>query len=215
MNKYQYSEGYSLIELLVVIAIIGIFATLGTQGYRSIITGADTMKAGTELVQHLNDIRFRAFSENKHYKVQIVNGDNNTIIEVYEPDDSTYEWKDIELVRRCAWQFNGSEYTSVEIAEECINTFCNSAIVAADKVPPDKIINGINIYKCINNDCTQTTQADNDVQICFLFDGTIALHQNDLELRPGADNNILYLRSQSVSNDNFSLNKIHKTGYVE
>ena len=108
MQKYKNCNGFSLIEFLVIIAIIGIFATLGTQGYRSIITGADTAKAGTELVQHLNDIRFRAFSENKHYKVQIVNGDNNTIIEVYEPDDSNYEWKDIELVRRCAWQFNGT-----------------------------------------------------------------------------------------------------------
>ena len=77
MNKYHYSKGLSLIEILVIIAIIGIFATLGTQGYRSIITGADTMKAGTELVQHLNDIRFRAFSENKHYKVRIVNRSNN------------------------------------------------------------------------------------------------------------------------------------------
>ena len=216
MKKYLYSNGVSLIELLVIIAIIGIFATIGTQGYRSIITGADTMKAGTELVQHLNDIRFRAFSENKHYKVQIVNGDNNTIIEVYEPDDDNSKWKDIDLVRRCAWQFNGTEYISVEIAEECINTFCNSAIEPSLKVVPDKIINKININKCINNDCTETTDgADDPVQICFLFDGTIALPQNDPDLIEGTDNNILYLKSESTSNDNFSLNKIHKTGYVE
>ena len=53
MQKYKNCNGFSLIEFLVIIAIIGIFATLGTQGYRSIITGADTTKAGTELVQHL------------------------------------------------------------------------------------------------------------------------------------------------------------------
>jgi Tfp pilus assembly protein PilE len=212
MKKYLYSNGVSLIELLVIIAIIGIFATIGTQGYRSIITGADTMKAGTELVQHLNDIRFRAFSENKHYKVQIVNGDNNTIIEVYEPDDDNSKWKDIDLVRRCAWQFNEND----DVEEECINTFCNSAIEPSLKVVPDKIINKININKCINNDCTETTDgADDPVQICFLFDGTIALPQNDPDLIEGTDNNILYLKSESTSNDNFSLNKIHKTGYVE
>ena len=202
MQKYKNCNGFSLIEFLVVIAIIGIFSTLGVQGYRSIITGADTMKAGTELVQHLNDIRFRAFSENKHYKVKIVNGDNNTTIEVYEPDDDNSKWKDIDLVRRCAWQFNEND----GVEEECINTFCNSDIELSLKVVPDKIINKININKCINNDCTGTT--DDPVQICFLFDGTIALPE-------GADNNILYLKSESTSNDNFSLNKIHKTGYVE
>ena len=212
MQKYKNFNGFSLIEVLTVIAIIGIFATIGVQGYRSIITGADTMKAGTELVQHLNDIRFRAFSENKHYKVQIVNRSNNTTIEVYEPDDANSRWKDIDLVRRCAWQFN---VEVEEVEEECENTFCNSDIETSIQVVPDKIIDKINISKCINNDCTETTGVGDNVQICFLFDGTIALHQNDLELRPGADNNILYLRSQSVSNDNFSLNKIHKTGYVE
>ena len=77
------------------------------------------------------------------------------------------------------------------------------------------IINKINISKCINNDCTQTTGVGDNVQICFLFDGTIALPQNDPDLDTGTDNNILYLKSESTSNDNFSLNKIHKTGYVE
>ena len=200
MQKYKNCNGFSLIEFLVIIAIIGIFATLGTQGYRSIITGADTMKAGTELVQHLNDIRFRAFSENKHYKVQIVNEDNYTTIEVYEPDDDKSKWKDIDLVRKCAWEFDG---TTIE--DNCVDTFCNSTINQTLEVLPEKVIQKININKCINSECSETIDAA--VKICFLFDGTIALHQ--------ADNNILYLKSESTSNDNFSLNKIHKTGYVE
>ena len=200
IQKYKNCNGFSLIEFLVIIAIIGIFATLGTQGYRSIITGADTAKAGTELVQHLNDIRFRAFSENKHYKVQIDNEDNYTTIEVYEPDDDNSTWKDIDLVRKCAWEFNGTT-----VADNCLDTFCNSTINPTLEVLPAKVIQKININKCINSECSETI-AD-VVKICFLFDGTIAL--------PQADNNILYLKSESTSNDNFSLNKIHKTGYVE
>ena len=208
MQKYKNCNGFSLIEFLVIIAIIGIFSTLGVQGYRSIITGADTMKAGTELVQHLNDIRFRAFSENKHYKVQIVNGDNNTTIEVYEPDDDNSKWKDIDLVRKCAWEFNGTT-----VADNCLDTFCNSTINPTREVLPAKVIQKININKCINSECSQTIATA--VKICFLFDGTIALPENDPHLLEGADNNILYLKSESTSNENFSLNKIHKTGYVE
>ena len=208
MQKYKNCNGFSLIEFLVIIAIIGIFATLGTQGYRSIITGADTAKAGTELVQHLNDIRFRAFSENKHYKVQIDNEDNYTTIEVYEPDDDNSKWKDIDLVRKCAWEFNGTT-----VADNCLDTFCNSTINPTREVLPAKVIQKININKCINSECSQTIATA--VKICFLFDGTIALPENDPHLLEGADNNILYLKSESTSNENFSLNKIHKTGYVE
>ena len=71
----------------------------------------------------------------------------------------------------------------------------------------------ININKCKNSECSETIP--DVVKICFLFDGTIALPENDPHLLEGADNNILYLKSESTSNENFSLNKIHKTGYVE
>ena len=201
MQKYKNCNGFSLIEFLVIIAIIGIFATLGTQGYRSIITGADTMKAGTELVQHLNDIRFRAFSENKHYKIQITNGANDATLRVYRPDDAKHKWKDIDLVRKCAWEFNG---TTIE--DNCVDTFCNSTINQTLEVLPEKVIQKININKCKNSECSETIT--DVVKICFLFDGTIALPK-------GEGNNFLYLKSVSTSNDNFSLNKIHKTGYVE
>ena len=202
MQKYKNCNGFSLIEVLVVIAIIGIFATLGTQGYRSIITGADTMKAGTELVQHLNDIRFRAFSENKHYKVQIVNGKNKTTIEVYKPDDDKHKWKDIDLVRKCAWEFNGTT-----VADNCLDTFCNSDINSTLKVLPEKVIQKININKCINSECSETI-AD-VVNICFLFDGTIALPEIDPHLEAGEDNNFLYLFSY-----NFYITLLKKVYYI-
>ncbi len=173
MQKYKNCNGFSLIEFLVIIAIIGIFATLGTQGYRSIITGADTTKAGTELIQHLNDIRFRAFSENKHYKIQITNGANDATLKVYRPDDAKHRWKDIDLVRKCAWEFDG---TTIE--DNCVDTFCNSTINQTLEVLPEKVIQKIKINKCINSECSEIT--DDVVKICFLFDGTIALHENDI-----------------------------------
>ena len=54
MNKYHYSKGLSLIEILVIIAIIGIFATLGTQGYQSMVTGSAFGSNKTEFLQYLN-----------------------------------------------------------------------------------------------------------------------------------------------------------------
>ena len=65
MNKYHYSKGLSLVEILVIIAIIGIFATLGTQGYRSMVTGSTFGSNKTEFLQYLNDVRHKSFSEKK------------------------------------------------------------------------------------------------------------------------------------------------------
>ena len=104
-------------------------------------------------------------------------------------------------MRKCAWEFDG---TTIE--DNCVDTFCNSTINQTLEVLPEKVIQKININKCINSECSETIAAA--VKICFLFDGTISLPE-------GEDNNFLYLKSVSTSNDNFSLNKIHKTGYVE
>ena len=73
--------------------------------------------------QYLNDIRFRAFSENKHYRIHIVNSGNNADIKLYETNIDNLKWRDIDLIRRCAWRAdNGSSFA------ECEDTFCNANI---------------------------------------------------------------------------------------
>ena len=210
MKKYLYSNGVSLIELLVIIAIIGIFATLGTQGYRSITTGSNFISKKTEFFQYLSDIRFRAFSENKHYRIHIVNSGNNADIKLYETNIDNLKWRDIDLIRRCAWRAdNGSSFA------ECEDTFCNANI--DKKIVPVlnqvdiRTINKLNFKRCTDNDCASQwvdAQGLKNINICYLFDGTIALSEDD--------NDKLFLEIASTSdNTSVVINTIHKTGYVE
>ena len=210
MKKYLYSDGVSLIELLVIIAIIGIFATIGTQGYQSIVTGSDFISKKTEFFQYLNDIRFRAFSENKHYRIHIVNNGNNADIELYETKIENLKWRDIDLIRRCAWRAdNGSKF------DECKDTFCNANIDLS--TPPAlhqvdiRTINKLNFKRCTDKSCTSQwvdALGNPTINICYLFDGTIALSEDD--------NDKLFLEIASTSdNTSVVINTIHKTGYVE
>ena len=210
MKKYLYSNGVSLIELLVIIAIIGIFATLGTQGYRSWVSGSNFISMKTEFFQYLNDIRFRAFSENKHYRIHIVNNANNANIELYETNIDNLKWRDIDLIRRCAWRAdNGSAF------DECENTFCNANIDPKSGGTLNRVeiktINKLNFKRCTDKNCTSQwvdALGNPTINICYLFDGTIALSKTA--------NNQLFLEIASTS-DNASvvINTIHKTGYVE
>ena len=203
MNKYHYSKGLSLIEILVIIAIIGIFATLGTQGYQSMITGSTFGSNKTEFLQYLNDVRHKSFSEKKHHRIQITNDAGKVTIELYEPIDTSLQWRDIDFVRSCAWQYIG------DVIPGCEEAFCNSDIddplYNTEITEHEKIIEKINIKKCDNQACQHPSAAP--VNICYLFDGTVALSQNDI-------NNIVYVEIKSTSDSLFSIDKIYKTGYV-
>ena len=206
MEKNQYSKGVSLIELMTIIAIIGIFATLGTVGYRSMITGSDFNSNKTDFLQYINDIRYKAFSENTHLKIQISNNDNDATITVYEPLQTNFKWTDVDFIRRCAWLYNEVEDTYGAYVDECVNSFCNFNISELPIADNTKTIKKININKCNNEACTSSSD-DPPVNICYLFDGTVAL--------PESDNNILFLEIKSTSDEIASVNSIYKTGYVE
>ena len=203
MNKYHYSKGLSLIEILVIIAIIGIFATLGTQGYQSMVTGSTFGSNKTEFLQYLNDVRHKSFSEKKHHRIQITNDAGKVTIELYKPIDASLRWRDIDFVRSCAWQYIG------DLIPGCEEAFCNSNIndtlYNTEIVGHEKIIEKINIKKCDNQACQHPSAAP--VNICYLFDGTVALSQNDI-------NNIVYVEIKSTSDSLYSISEIYKTGYV-
>ena len=203
MNKYHYSKGLSLIEILVIIAIIGIFATLGTQGYQSIVTGSTFGSNKTEFLQYLNDVRHKSFSEKKHHRIQITNDVGKVTIKLYEPVDAKLQWRDIDFVRSCAWQYIGVPIPG------CEEAFCNSNIddpsYNTEITGYEKIIEKINIKKCDNQACQYPSAAP--VNICYLFDGAVALSQNDI-------NNIVYVEIKSTSDSLYSISEIYKTGYV-
>jgi len=194
MTKYQYSKGVSLIELLVVIAIIGIFAAVGTQGYRSIVTGSDFVANKTALTQYLNDIRYKSYADNKHYKILIDNFDDNLIVKLYEPDDLNTKWRNLNLVRRCNCQSSTGHADP-----DCNQSFSNVAVSLLTSIAAfDKTINNINIVNCNNDACS--TETPDPVEICYLFDGTTP---SDLFFKV------------SASATSFAIYKINKTGYVE
>ena len=194
MNKYQYSKGVSLIELLVVIAIIGIFVALGTQGYRSIVTSSDFVANKTALTQYLNDVRYKAYADNKHYKIRIRNSNDNLTVELFEPEDENIKWRNLNLVRRC----NCHSSTGHEDSD-CNQSFSNVAVGSLTAIDGfTKTINNFSIVNCNNDACS--TETPDPVEICYLFDGTTP---SDLFFKV------------SASATSFAIYKINKTGYVE
>ena len=138
MNKYKYSKGVSLIELLVVIAIIGIFAALGTQGYRSIVSSSDFIANKTALTQYFNDIRYKAYADNKHYKIRMENIDDNLTVELFEPEDENIKWRNLNLVRECNCHSSTGHDDS-----ECDQSFSNGEV--DDLTPIDDFTKTINL----------------------------------------------------------------------
>ena len=193
MNKYKYSKGVSLIELLVVIAIIGIFVALGTQGYRSIVTSSDFVANKTALTQYLNDVRYKAYADNKHYKIRIRNSNDNLTVELFEPEDGNIKWRNLNLVRRC----NCHSSTGHEDAD-CNQSFSNVAVDSLTAIDGfTKTINNFSIVNCNNDACSTETPAP--VEICYLLDGT-------------TPSDLFFKISGS---DIFAIYKVNKTGYVE
>ena len=193
MNKYQYSKGVSLIELLVVIAIIGIFVALGTQGYRSIVRSSDFIANKTALTQYLNDIRYKAYADNKHYKIRMRDFNDNLTVELFEPEDVNIKWRNLNLVRRCNCHSSTGHPDS-----DCNQSFSNVAVSLLTSIAAfDKTINNINIVNCNNDACSTETPAP--VEICYLLDGT-------------TPSDLFFKISGS---DIFAIYKVNKTGYVE
>tara|TARA_B100000780_G_scaffold113650_1_gene79615 strand:- start:348 stop:938 length:591 start_codon:yes stop_codon:yes gene_type:complete len=178
-----YSKGFSLMEILVVIAIIGVVSVLGVRGLTSIGTDAEFKKSVVILETYLDEIKLKAFTDNKPYKIYMDNDNNNIYIRVYEPSGTS--WLDPQLVRRCNCQIGNSSMAG------CNNLFLTST---SGVTPIDtKTIKKVNIKKCNNGNCTSETEEA--VKLCFLRNGTSPRDNYFKLINAGYDGNYANIKS--------------------
>ena len=186
-------KGFSLIELLVVIALMGIITALATIGYVGGQKDIDLKKSEVSLEGFLNEMRLKAFTDARPYKIYLENiSTNNISIKVYEPTGT--EWYDFDLTKTCNCQVGSDNSPSVN----CNNTF-TTTIVAATPMKT-KTIEKVKIHKCDNADCSSSTE--DTINICFLPDGTSPREQTFkmINLIEGGDDKV---------------KTIYQTGYVD
>ena len=158
-------KGITLIELLVIIAILGIFSTIGYVGFSSIDSGSNLNSHKQTLVNYLEEIKFKSFSDGKHYKVVLENSANDVVVNLYEPDTSNVKWRDLNLNRRCNCQSGDSS------DDTCDNSFSNVAVSSLTAISNyTKTLENLSIKNCDNQNCDNETNPP--VEICFLYDGS-------------------------------------------
>ena len=162
-NHLASKKGFSLIEILVVIALMGIITALATLSYVGGQKDIDLKKSEVSLEGFLNEMRLKAFTDARPYKIYLENiSTDNISIKVYEPTGT--EWYDLDLTKTCNCQVGIDNSPSVN----CNNTF-TTTIVAVTPMET-KTIEKVNIHKCDNADCSLSTE--DTINICFLPDGT-------------------------------------------
>ena len=160
-----FKKGITLIELLVIIAIIGIFSGIGYVSFTSIDSGSTLRSNKENLKSYIEEIKLKAFSDGKHYKIIMQNSGNNINLKVYEPDTNNVRWRDLDLNRRCNCQSGDSS------DDTCDNAFSNVAVSSLTSLSDyDKTIERVSLKDCDDENCT--TEDDDDVELCFLYDGS-------------------------------------------
>ena len=188
-----FKKGITLIETLVIIAILGIFSTIGYVSFNSIDSGSNLSSHKQNLMNYLEEIKFKAFSDGKHYKVILDNSGDDVEINLYEPDSSNIKWRDLNLNRRCNCQSGDSS------EDTCDNSFSNVAVSSLTAVSNfTKTLENLTIKNCNNGSCG--TETDAPVEICFLYDGSSPRDK--------------FFKLVGKENLNIIL-KLNKTGHVE
>ena len=140
-------SGMSAIELLVVIAIIGIIASIGYVSSRSVDTASVFRADREEFKSYLEEARFKAVSNGKHYKVLMQNSGDDITLKLYEPDSGNVKWRDLALNRRCGC-YSGTGHSDAT----CNNAFSNSALSSLTSISEyDKTIDNIELVGCNNS----------------------------------------------------------------
>ena len=188
-----FKKGITLIEMLVIIAVLGIFSAIGYVNFNSIDSGSSLNRNKQILVNYLEEIKFKAFSDGKHYKVILVNSGDDVEINLYEPDAANVKWRDLDLNRRCNCQSGDSS------DDTCDNSFSNAAVASLTAVSNfTKTLEDSSIKNCNNGSCGDETNPP--IEICYLYDGSSP--QDKFFKLVGKDNlNIIF--------------RLNKTGHVE
>ena len=188
------SKGITAIELLVVIAIIGIIASIGYVTSSSVDTVAAFKSSKEEFKSYLEEIRFKAVSSGKHYKVVMENSGNDVTLKLYEPDSGNVKWRDLALNRRCnCYSGTGNADTS------CDQAFSNSAVSSLTSISEyDKTIKNLELVGCDDLNCGTETPAP--ITLCFLFDGNSPMDEFFKVTGAGSYEEVF---------------KLNRTGYVE
>ena len=188
-----FKKGITLIELLVIIAIIGIFSGIGYVSFTSIDSGSVLRANKENLKSYIEEIKFKAFSDGKHYKVIMENSGNNINLKLYEPDTNNVRWRDLDLNRRCNCQSGDSS------DDTCDNAFSNVAVSSLTSLSDyDKTIERVTLKDCDDENCN--TEDDDDVELCFLYDGS-SPRDKFFKLVGGEDLFVIF--------------KLNKTGFLE
>ena len=190
-------KGFSLLELLVVIALMGVISILATTSFVGGQKEVEIKKSEISLDGFLSEMRLKAFTDAKPYKVYLENintaeGQKNISIFVHEPAGTV--WYDFDFTKTCNCQVGSDNSPSVN----CNNSF-RSTIAGVTPIET-KTIEKIEIHQCDNADCSSSTSAN--INICFLPDGTAAREQKFKLINPnigGAD----------------KIKNIYQTGYVD
>lgn len=188
------SKGFSLAEILVVISIIGILSAIGISSFQSTSQGSQFIANKTSLDQILNDYRYKAFVENKPYKLKIFNNTSNAVVvNLIEPDSTT--WRDKSKMRRCDCKMGGDN------DDTCFQAF---ALSETGQAPVQtKTIKNFKIKLC-DSDSSGTNcnnETEDTVKICYLQDGTSPTD--------------IFFKVHNIQNSISSIIKINKTGYAE
>jgi prepilin-type N-terminal cleavage/methylation domain-containing protein len=188
-----FKKGITLIELLVIIAIIGIFSGIGYVSFTSIDSGSVLRANKENLKSYIEEIKFKAFSDGKHYKVIMENSGNNINLKLYEPDTNNVRWRDLDLNRRCNCQSGDSS------DDTCDNAFSNVAVSSLTSISDyDKTIERVALKDCDDENCN--TEDDDNIELCFLYDGS-SPRDKFFKLVGGEDLFVIF--------------KLNKTGFLE
>lgn len=198
LKRINIKKGFSLLEVLIVIALLAIVSGIGVFSFGGVNKGAEFRANKSTVIEYIEKIRFRAYSDGKHYKVIMDNSGNNITLATYEPDAANTKWRDINLNRRCHCYSGTGSATA-----ECNQAFSNVAVSSLTAISSlNKTVERMNVKVCDDENCgTAEDPPSGGIAFCFLSDGTTTKRD--------------FFRISNTAEDLSSVLTLNNTGYVQ